>query len=300
MDFLPELWYLFPASIAIATVAMASGVGGAIFFSPLFILVLGLEPQIAIGTALFTELFGFSSGLFAYSRNRLIDYKLGISILKWSVPSAILGTLLISYVSPDLLKGGFALGIAFIGIQIFRATRQEQNEKHAEEHDRRRATTDVSDASEEAKKFESTLTSADGQTYHYTVCNRKGLRWIASIGGATVGLISVGLGEMMDYQLISKCKVPSPVAVATAVFCVVVTVLVASLGHFYEFAFHSAEGTISESLSVAKFTIPGVLLGGQIGPKLQKILPETYLKYGLAGLFVFISLLMGYSLWVQG
>ena len=289
MDFLPDLWYLFPASIAIATVAMASGVGGAIFFSPLFILVLGLDPQIAIGTALFTELFGFSSGLFAYSRNRLIDYKLGVSILKWSIPTAIVGTLLTSYVSPEMLKGGFALGIAFIGIQIYIATRQEQRES-AEE----------TDAPAEPKEHESSLTSADGKTYRYTVCNRKGLRFIASLGGATVGLISVGLGEMMDYILISRCKVPTPVAVGTAVFCVVVTVLVASLGHFYEFAFHSAEGTIGESLSVAKFTIPGVLIGGQIGPKLQKLLPEMYLKYGLAVLFVFISVLMGYSLWAQG
>ncbi len=289
MDFLPELWYLFPASIMIATVAMASGVGGAIFFSPLFILVLGLEPQIAIGTALFTELFGFSSGLFAYSRNRLIDYKLGLGILKWSVPSAIGGTLLTSYVSPEMLKGGFAVGIAFIGIQIYRATSQEQKENAKQ-----------TETSSEPKEYESTLTSADGTTYRYTVCNRNGLRTVASLGGATVGLISVGLGEMMDYQLISRCKVPTPVAVGTAVFCVVVTVLVASLGHFYEFAFHSAEGTISESLSVAKFTIPGVLIGGQIGPKLQKLLPETYLKYGLAVLFVLISVLMGYSLRAQG
>ena len=45
-----EYWYLFPAGIAIATVAMASGIGGAVFFSPLFIIVLKLEPSVAIGT----------------------------------------------------------------------------------------------------------------------------------------------------------------------------------------------------------------------------------------------------------
>ena len=47
-----EYWYLFPLSVLIATTAMASGIGGAVFFSPLFILVLKLEPSIAIGTAL--------------------------------------------------------------------------------------------------------------------------------------------------------------------------------------------------------------------------------------------------------
>ena len=48
------------------------------FFSPIFLFVLKLEPNVAIGTALLTELFGFSSGLFAYLRARLIDFKVGL------------------------------------------------------------------------------------------------------------------------------------------------------------------------------------------------------------------------------
>lgn len=40
-------------------------------------LVLKLPPEVAIGTGLITEVFGFSSGLFAYIRKGLIDFKLG-------------------------------------------------------------------------------------------------------------------------------------------------------------------------------------------------------------------------------
>ncbi|MCD4681859.1 MAG: hypothetical protein K8R86_01140 [Bacteroidales bacterium] len=58
-----ELWYLLPVSILIATIAMSSGIGGAVFFSPLFMLALKLDPIVAVGTALLTELFGFLSGL---------------------------------------------------------------------------------------------------------------------------------------------------------------------------------------------------------------------------------------------
>jgi len=36
-----EYWYMFPAAVVIATVAMASGVGGATFFSLLSILSRG-------------------------------------------------------------------------------------------------------------------------------------------------------------------------------------------------------------------------------------------------------------------
>ena len=61
-----EFWYLLPISIAIARIAMSSGIGGAVFFLPLVMIGFGLDYKIAIGTALATELFGFSSGLYAY------------------------------------------------------------------------------------------------------------------------------------------------------------------------------------------------------------------------------------------
>jgi len=41
-----EYWYMFPAAVVIATVAMASGVGGATFFSLLSILSRGRCPMI--------------------------------------------------------------------------------------------------------------------------------------------------------------------------------------------------------------------------------------------------------------
>ncbi len=45
-------WFLFPSSIAIATIATVSGIGGTVFFSPLFMLVLKLEPSVAIDGSL--------------------------------------------------------------------------------------------------------------------------------------------------------------------------------------------------------------------------------------------------------
>ena len=68
------------------------GVEGATFFTPTFILALGLSPEIAIGTGLITEVFGFASGLSAYARRRLIDYRLGGSLLIVTIPMALLGT----------------------------------------------------------------------------------------------------------------------------------------------------------------------------------------------------------------
>ena len=53
-----QLWWVLPVSVTIATVALSSGISGALFFSPFFLLVVGLPPAQAIGAGLLTELFG--------------------------------------------------------------------------------------------------------------------------------------------------------------------------------------------------------------------------------------------------
>jgi len=114
-----QYWFMFPIGMLIATLAMSAGVGGATFFSPLFILALGLPPEVAIGTGLITEVFGFASGVYAYARKRLIDYRLGLALLMVTVPLALLGTWLANWVSAEILKiilggGLFAIAISFL------------------------------------------------------------------------------------------------------------------------------------------------------------------------------------------
>ena len=57
-----------PASVLFSTIAVGSGVSGALFFSPFFMLVVGLVPVQAIGAGLLTEVFGMGNGLRSYVR----------------------------------------------------------------------------------------------------------------------------------------------------------------------------------------------------------------------------------------
>lgn len=133
MELTFEFWYLLPISIIIASIAMSSGVGGAVFFSPLFILALKLDPKIAIGTALATEFFGFTSGLIAYARSKLIDFKLAGNLLIFSLPFAILGTVYSDAIPPIILKAIFAIGLILIGFQLYNAWRKDEREKTEKE-----------------------------------------------------------------------------------------------------------------------------------------------------------------------
>ena len=50
-----ELWWILPASVLFSTIAVGSGVSGALFFSPFFMLVVGLAPVQAVGAGHFMK-----------------------------------------------------------------------------------------------------------------------------------------------------------------------------------------------------------------------------------------------------
>jgi uncharacterized membrane protein YfcA len=277
----PDYWFMLPISVVFATTAMASGVEGATFFTPLFILALGLPADIAIGTGLITEVFGFASGLFAYTRKRLIDFKLGIALLIVTVPMALIGTWLTAYVPSDILKTILGVGLLAVAASFLRSPEPKDIVR-------------ADDAIEEeygGEKSETCLTTREGEAICYTVCNRAEGRLIAGVGGLFIGMISTGLGELNGYFLLQRCRVPSRVAVASSVFVVAVTALVASTGHFVKFVQTGGE-TLNTVLSLVIFTIPGVIIGGQLGPLISSRISQHTLERALAVLFILVAALM--------
>jgi uncharacterized membrane protein YfcA len=278
-----EYWYLFPISVVIATTAMASGISGAVFLSPLFIIVLGLEPSVAFGTALITQLFGFMSGVWAYARRRLIDFKIGRRLLSFSVPLAIVGSTNADALPPNLLKGAFGVGIIFIGWQMYLAFQREQREV---------VWGRAGNPDSEPHEHESLLVDRSGTEYRYSLYHEPEACAFAALGGLFLGMISVGLSELEEYHFVVRCRIPPPVAVGTSIFIVMVTVLIASAGHFYNFATNSDPAVLRQVLAVVTFTIPGVIVGGQIGPHLQPKLDPGHVKLGLSALFAAVGILM--------
>ena len=275
-----DLWFLFPISIGIATIAMASGIGGAVFFSPIFLLWLKLEPTTAVGTALLTELFGFGSGVVAYIRARRIDYRLAANLLVFSIPGAVVGVLLADAVPPAVVKSIFGAGLLLLGYQMYSSWREE---------DKDRLDRDISD---EASSGVTRIVDREGNVFSYTVRRKATGRLFAAIGGMFLGMVSVGLAELEEYELVARCRVPSQIAVATSIFVVVCTVLVAIVAHGHAFLSSADPMKIQQVLNIAVFTVPGVLIGGQVGPRVGAMLDPDKLKVAIAALFVAVGLFM--------
>jgi uncharacterized membrane protein YfcA len=271
---------MFPIAILIATIAMASGVGGATFFSPLFILALGLPPEVAIGTGLITEVFGFASGLFAYIRKRLIDFSLGLTLLVVTIPLALVGTWVAGLVDAEILKVILGVGLFAVALSFLRAP----------EHKDVVRMNDAIDEEYGGDKAETCLVTADGEQVCYTVCNKTEGRLIAGVGGLFVGMISTGLGELNGYFLLQRCRVPSKVSVATSVFVVALTALSASAGHLIRFT-QAGDEVLNTVLSIVIFTVPGVIIGGQLGSRVASRIPQHTLERGLGVLFILVGAL---------
>jgi uncharacterized membrane protein YfcA len=273
-------WFLFPVSICVSALAMASGVGGATFFSPIFILALKLPAEVAIGTALVTEVFGFASGLYVYIHKKIIDYKLGMMLITVTVPAAVAGTLIAGYIDELILKiilgmGLFAVAMAFL--------------RNPDHKDIIRMDDSIKQDFPE-KKAKTCINALEGEKICYTVCNRTEGRIIAGVGGLFVGMISTGLGELNGYFLLRRCRVPSKISIATSVFVVAVTALAASIGHIIQFTRTGSE-VITTVLSIVLFTVPGVVIGGQLGSRVASYIPQKIMERVLGMLFILVALL---------
>jgi uncharacterized membrane protein YfcA len=275
-----EYWFMFPISVLIATTALASGVEGATFFTPLFIIALGLPPEVAIGTGLMTEVFGFASGLYAYIRRGLIDYKLGRMLLMVSIPATLLGTWLGGIIPADVLKGILGVGLFVIASSFLRSP---------EPGTVKLLDRDIEKRHNVAK--ETCITTNAGETFCYTIGNRTEGRFLIGIGGLFLGMVSTGLGELNGYFLLQRCHVPSQVAVATSVFIVAITALIASVGHAIGFIQEGGDA-LNTVLSLVIFTGPGVIIGAQLGSMVASGLPQKLLERGMGVLFILVGFLV--------
>jgi uncharacterized membrane protein YfcA len=284
-------WFMFPVSIAVATSAMLSGIGGAALFAPIFLIIFPLlgpeyvlpSTAAAIGTALLTEVFGFSSGFIGYFRLRLIHFRSAIPFLLVSMPVSIVGALMLASLQEHelLLKGAYAFLMLILAPIIFLHHSPQQMLAESE---------DVFAGSD---RESCSVTSASGQKYTFKK-PRQGFfgALMTGTGSFLTGLLGVGIGETIMPQLVKRNHMPVAVAAATSVLIVIVTIACASFTQIS--ALVAAGGVSAVPWNLVCYTAPGVLIGGQIGPFLQGKVSQRLLEKAIAILFAIIGVAMGY------
>jgi uncharacterized membrane protein YfcA len=278
-------WFMFPVAMCVATLAMLSGIGGAALFTPIFVLIFPLlgpeypleSTVVAIGTALLTETFGFTSGFIGYYRKRLIDFAIVFKYLRIAAPVAIVGAFLAHLVPGGLLIIGYAvfvLGLAIVHIVV----------QHDED-----VATDHPPTRESDRNLRRKIDSA-GREYVYKIPEPGILgSFYTGVGAFLTGMVSVGIGEVIVPQL-TKRGVPMPIAVAASVKIVIVTAACASFTLIGQLI--SEGGMDAIPWNLVMYTIPGVLIGGQIGPRLQTYVSHRVMEYSISTLFIVLAVAM--------
>jgi uncharacterized protein len=280
-------WFMFPLAICITTTASLCGIGGPAFFTPVMLIVLPLlgpeyplqSAVAAFGAALLTQCFGFSSAFVGYYRRRLIDFRAAIPFAAVGVPLGILGALLAHTFDDELLKTGYGILMLVLAAIMLRG----QNAGIA--------TVAAGPAADTSKLRR--LVDRNGITYEYAP-PRQGLgAIITGIGAFLTGMVSVGIGEVMMPQLIKRHRVPVPVAAGISVLVSILVVLASSTTLIAGLIVKGGHSAVPWNLIC--YAIPGVIIGGQIGPRLQGKFDQGVMVRFIGVLFIAIGIAM---LWI--
>ncbi len=265
MDF-TLYWFMFPVSIGVATLAMLSGIGGAALFTPIFVLlfpILGPEYALAstfaaISTALLTQTFGFMSGFIGYYRRRMIDFDLAFRFIKISAPIAVLGALVAHIVYDYILIAAYALLVLVLAFGMLFLRRGTVSRPNYD--------------------YQSTRPEIPASDFALT-----------GVGAFLTGMVSVGIGEVIVSRL-TKRGIPVGTAAATSVAIVMFTIFLATATLIAQLVHDGGIGAVPWNLIC--YEVPGVAIGGQIGPLLQGRVKQRTMERAIGTLFVFLAVAM--------
>ncbi len=198
------------------------------------------------------------------------------------MPVAVAGALVAHRVDGTVLKGAYGVLMGVLAlVMLSRSGRDAQT-----------ATSDGATPKGSPENPLSSVTDRNGHTYSYPT-PRQGIGAIATaVGAFFTGLVSTGIGEVIMPQLVKRNRVPVAVAAATSVLIAIATVAAASATQVSGMILKG--GVAAVPWNLVFYTIPGVLIGGQLGPHLQGRVSQRTMVRAIGALFVVIGLAMAW------
>jgi uncharacterized membrane protein YfcA len=248
------------------------GVGGGIIVVPLLILVFNLRAQQAIGTSLVMIIFTALSATFAYSRQKRLDWKVGLMGAVVTVPGAVIGAYLTQFFSSNSLTIIFAVFLFFIAASMFRQSNRTASRDKKVETDRK-STRWV---------WKRRIIDAYGNVFQYDANIYTGLALLFA-GGLASGFFGIGGGLIVVPILAGIVGLPMHIAVATSMLTMIFTSVSGvtthiMLGHvLFEYA--------------APIVV-GIVFGAQLGARSAKRLRSVSLERVFALVVVVIGIVL--------
>ena len=122
-----QLW-LIPLGFAAGILGSMIGLGGGIIVVPV-LTFLGIPPTVAASNSLFAALSNAIASTISYSKQKRIEFSLGLKLGLLTVPGTVLGAVISSDVSSEIFKILFGIVLVFSAAYIFLRKKLETKEK---------------------------------------------------------------------------------------------------------------------------------------------------------------------------
>lgn len=123
-----QLW-LIPLGFVAGILGSIIGLGGGIIVVPV-LTFFGFSPTLAASNSLFAAFSNAVGSTVSYSRQKRIDYSLGLKLGLLSIPGTVLGAYLSSDITPVIFKILFGLVLISSAVYIFMRKNIETKEKN--------------------------------------------------------------------------------------------------------------------------------------------------------------------------
>lgn len=122
-----QVW-LIPLGFAAGILGSMIGLGGGIIVVPV-LTFLGFPPTVAASNSLFAALSNSIASTISYSRQKRIEYFLGLKLGLLAIPGTILGAIISTDIAPDIFKILFGFVLIASAVYIFLRKQIESREK---------------------------------------------------------------------------------------------------------------------------------------------------------------------------
>ena len=224
-------------SFLVGVVAAMTGIGGGVFIVPTLILLYGFEPAYASGTSIAMIVFTSLSSTLRYSKQKRIDYPLGLALASTTIPGAFLGSYATSLINKQILGLIFAFFLIFVAARMLVRKEGERTTKI------------------EGKGRIRKLVDSYGNTFTYSV-NFLFIPILGLVAGFFSGLLGIGGGAVLVPAMNMAVGVPIHITVATSMFIMIFTSISGTLTHLW---------LQHIRFDYAAMLILGIIFGAQIG-----------------------------------
>ena len=244
------------------------GIGGGVLLVPLLNGLLGLAFSEARGVSLVGVLATSSSAVTTPAGRKLINYRLAIFLLLFSVSGALFGAQTLDFISDGAAENMFGAAMALIGAIMFM---------------RRNIRNVLPVTTPDLGAFGGRVFDLDlGVEVAYRVNRVPAAAAVAFLAGLLASYIGIGGGVVIVPVLNAICRVPMRVAAATSVLMIGVTAVPGVVAHWQR-------GYLGD-YHLAGATCIGVLIGFRLGLWAAPYAPVNVLKTGMGLLLAAISI----------